>query len=45
MASPASRCGVRAPFEVPDEAMTALVLDDGRPVPSGTVRRPAALGG
>ncbi|MFI8194271.1 GNAT family N-acetyltransferase [Streptomyces sp. NPDC085946] len=42
--TPASRFGVRPPFEVPDEAMMALVLDDTRPVPSGTIRYPAAFG-
>ncbi|MEU3950167.1 N-acetyltransferase [Streptomyces sp. NPDC029526] len=41
---PASRFGVRAPFDVPDEAMMALALDDSRPVPSGTIRYPAAFG-
>ncbi|WP_432054791.1 GNAT family N-acetyltransferase [Streptomyces sp. bgisy022] len=40
---PASRLGIRAPSEVPDEAMMALALDDSRPVPSGTIRYPAAL--
>lgn len=41
---PASRFGVRAPFDVPDEAMMALALDDSRPVPAGTIRYPAAFG-
>ncbi|MGW3769011.1 GNAT family N-acetyltransferase [Actinomadura verrucosospora] len=41
---PASRFGVRAPFEVPDEAMMALPLDDARPVPTGTIQYPAAFG-
>ncbi|MFI1013153.1 GNAT family N-acetyltransferase [Streptomyces sp. NPDC020965] len=41
---PASRWGIRAPFEVPDEAMMALVLDTGRPVPSGVIRYAAAFG-
>ncbi|MGW6706293.1 GNAT family N-acetyltransferase [Streptomyces sp. NPDC054956] len=41
---PASRYGIRAPFEVPDEAMMALVLDDGVPVPAGTIRYPAPFG-
>lgn len=41
---PASRWGIRAPFEVPDEAMMALVLDSDRPAPSGVVRYAAAFG-
>ncbi|MEV0278320.1 bifunctional class I SAM-dependent methyltransferase/N-acetyltransferase [Streptomyces sp. NPDC050610] len=41
---PASRFGVRAPFEVPDEAMMAMALDDGRPVPTGTIQYPAPFG-
>ncbi|MER6250324.1 bifunctional class I SAM-dependent methyltransferase/N-acetyltransferase [Streptomyces sp. NPDC001584] len=41
---PASHFGIRAPFEVPDEAMMALVLDDSRPVPAGTIRYPAPFG-
>ncbi|MEU5402278.1 N-acetyltransferase [Streptomyces sp. NPDC005963] len=41
---PASRWGIRAPFEVPDEAMMALVLDSDRPVPSGVIRYAAAFG-
>ncbi|MET4166394.1 MULTISPECIES: GNAT family N-acetyltransferase [Gordonia] len=41
---PASRFGIRAPFDVPDEAMMALPLDDARPVPSGTIAYPAAFG-
>ena len=41
---PASRFGIRAPFDVPNEAMMALVLDDARPVPSGTIAYPAAFG-
>lgn len=40
----ASRFGIRAPFDVPDEAMMALALDDARPVPSGTIVYPAAFG-
>jgi putative acetyltransferase len=41
---PASRFGIRASFEVPDEALMALFLDDGSAagpgaaVPSGTIR-------
>ncbi|MFF4319761.1 GNAT family N-acetyltransferase [Streptomyces sp. NPDC001568] len=42
--TPASRFGIRAPFEVPDEAMMALVLDDRVPVPTGTIRYPAPFG-
>ncbi|MFH9836664.1 GNAT family N-acetyltransferase [Streptomyces sp. NPDC017201] len=41
---PASRFGIRPGFEVPDEAMMALVLDDSGPVPGGTIRYPAAFG-
>ncbi|MGW0363930.1 GNAT family N-acetyltransferase [Streptomyces sp. NPDC002990] len=41
---PASRFGIRAPFEVPDEVMMALVLDASVPVPAGTVRYPAPFG-
>ncbi|WP_443067449.1 GNAT family N-acetyltransferase [Streptomyces sp. NBC_01426] len=41
---PASRFGIRAPFEVPDEAMMALVLDDTVPVPAGTIAYPAPFG-
>lgn len=42
--TPASRFGIRAPFEAPDEAMMALPLDTTRPVPTGTIRYPAAFG-
>lgn len=41
---PASRFGIRAPFGVPDEAMMALALAPDAPVPSGTIRYPAAFG-
>ncbi len=41
---PASRHGIRPGFEVPDEAMMALVLDDSVPVPVGMIRYPAAFG-
>ncbi|MFH7596293.1 GNAT family N-acetyltransferase [Streptomyces racemochromogenes] len=41
---PASRYGIRAPFEVPDEAMMALVLDDSVPVPAGTITYPSPFG-
>ena len=42
--TPASGYGIRAPFEVPDEAMMALTLDPGRPVPAGTIQYPPAFG-
>ncbi|MEU3731681.1 bifunctional class I SAM-dependent methyltransferase/N-acetyltransferase [Streptomyces sp. NPDC033538] len=42
--TPASRSGIRAPFDVPDEAMMAMALDDTRPVPTGTIQYPAAFG-
>lgn len=41
---PASLYGVRAPFDVPDEAMMALVLDDSGRVPGGTIAYPAPFG-
>lgn len=41
---PASGFGIRAGFDVPDEAMMALVLDDSVPVPMGTIHYPAAFG-
>ncbi|ARE73621.1 transferase [Streptomyces sp. Sge12] len=41
---PASHFGIRAPFEVPDGAMMALVLDDSVPVPAGTIGYPAPFG-
>ncbi|MFC5182313.1 GNAT family N-acetyltransferase [Actinomadura harenae] len=41
---PASRYGIRPPFEVPDENMMALSLDPSRPVPSGTIRYAKAFG-
>ncbi|MFF3554814.1 GNAT family N-acetyltransferase [Streptomyces tsukubensis] len=40
----ASTLGIRAPFEVPDEAMMALTLDPDRPAPAGTVHYPPAFG-
>jgi putative acetyltransferase len=41
---PASGLGIRAPFDVPDDAMMALVLDPaGRPVPSGLIAYPSAF--
>ena len=42
--TPASRFGIRAPFEAPDEAMMAMALDDTRPIPTGTIQYPAAFG-
>ncbi|MFD5553549.1 GNAT family N-acetyltransferase [Streptomyces sp. NPDC127068] len=42
--TPASRFGIRSPFDVPDEYMMALALDDTREVPTGTIRYPAAFG-
>jgi predicted N-acetyltransferase YhbS len=42
--APASRWGIRAPFDAPDEAMMALALAPARPVPSGVIRYPAAFG-
>jgi putative acetyltransferase len=42
--TPASRFGIRAPFEVPDEAMMAMTLDTSRPAPTGTIAYPAAFG-
>ena len=42
--TPASRFGIRAPFEAPDEAVMALTLDPRRPATSGTIRYPAAFG-
>ncbi|MFE9728051.1 GNAT family N-acetyltransferase [Streptomyces sp. NPDC005794] len=41
---PASRFGIRPGFEVPDEAMMALVLDDSVAVPKGVIHYPAAFG-
>ncbi|MFG1946223.1 GNAT family N-acetyltransferase [Nonomuraea sp. NPDC048826] len=42
--TPAARHGIRPPFEVDDAYMMALALDPSRPVPSGTIRYPAAFG-
>ncbi|MGP3685797.1 GNAT family N-acetyltransferase [Streptomyces sp. IBSNAI002] len=42
--TPASRYNICAPFDVPDEAMMALVLDNTRPVPAGTIQYPTAFG-
>ncbi|GLZ51098.1 N-acetyltransferase [Actinomycetospora sp. NBRC 106378] len=43
--TPASDRGVRAPFDVPDEAFLTLPLDASRPTPRGLVRYPPAFGG
>ncbi|MFJ7957482.1 GNAT family N-acetyltransferase [Streptomyces sp. NPDC096319] len=40
----ASEYGIKPGFEVPDEAMMALVLDDSTPVPRGTLAYPAPFG-
>ncbi|SDT71186.1 GNAT family N-acetyltransferase [Jiangella sp. DSM 45060] len=40
----ASAHGIRAGFEVPDEALMALTLDDAHPLPSGTIRYAAPFG-
>ncbi|MET9933121.1 MULTISPECIES: bifunctional class I SAM-dependent methyltransferase/N-acetyltransferase [unclassified Streptomyces] len=40
----ASAYGIRPGFEVPDEAMRALVLDDSAPVPTGALAYPPAFG-
>ncbi len=42
--TPASGFGVRPGFDVPDEAMMAMVFEGEGPVPSGTIRYPAAFG-
>ncbi|WP_344243777.1 N-acetyltransferase [Actinocorallia libanotica] len=42
--TPASGFGIRAPFDVPDEAMMAMAFDATRPVPTGTIEYPAAFG-
>ncbi|WP_432421444.1 GNAT family N-acetyltransferase [Nocardia carnea] len=42
--TPASRFGIHAPFDAPDEAMMALALHSTRPVPSGAIAYPAAFG-
>ncbi|MCP9943598.1 N-acetyltransferase [Streptomyces somaliensis] len=41
---PASRYGIRAPFDVPDEAMMALRLHAGVEPPAGTIAYPPAFG-
>ncbi|GAA2593139.1 N-acetyltransferase [Actinomadura fulvescens] len=40
----ASRMGTRTSFEVPDEALMALVLGGSGPVPTGTIRYAAPFG-
>jgi len=42
--APASGLGISSPIEVGGEPLLAVVLDPTRPVPSGTVRFPAAYG-
>ncbi|KOU46899.1 GNAT family N-acetyltransferase [Streptomyces sp. WM6378] len=43
--TPASGLGIRASFDVPDEAMMALRLrPDGAPAPTGVIRYPAPFG-
>ncbi|MFR9729948.1 GNAT family N-acetyltransferase [Saccharopolyspora sp. MS10] len=42
--TPASRFGIRAPFEAPDTAFLALALDPRQPVPSGLIEYPAPFG-
>ncbi len=41
---PASSHFIRPPFDVEDKYMMALVFDPSRPVPTGTIRYPAAFG-
>jgi putative acetyltransferase len=42
--APASSFGIRPGFDVPDEAMMALVLDQRAEVPRGTIAYPAPFG-
>ncbi|MER6995510.1 bifunctional class I SAM-dependent methyltransferase/N-acetyltransferase [Streptomyces sp. NPDC000410] len=42
--TPASRLGIAPGFEVPDEAMMALVLDESTALPKGTISYPEAFG-
>ncbi len=42
--TPASRHGIRPPFEVPEENMMALTFDPARPIPTGTIRYAAPFG-
>jgi putative acetyltransferase len=41
---PASAFGIQAPFEINDENMMAIVLDESRPVPTGVIQYPDAFG-
>ncbi|MEV0643836.1 N-acetyltransferase [Phytomonospora sp. NPDC050363] len=41
---PASRHGIKAPMEVPDEAMMVLVFDEGAPIPGGVIEYAEAFG-
>ncbi|MET7366624.1 bifunctional class I SAM-dependent methyltransferase/N-acetyltransferase [Streptomyces sp. NPDC005566] len=41
---PASRFGIGVAFDVPDEALMALRLDDSAPVPLGNIQYPEAFG-
>jgi putative acetyltransferase len=41
---PASALGIRASFDVPDEAMMALALDPDAETPHGTIAYPAPFG-
>ncbi|MFD9541765.1 GNAT family N-acetyltransferase [Streptomyces sp. NPDC060022] len=41
---PASRFGIGVAFDVPDEALMALRLDDSVPVPKGSIQYPDAFG-
>ncbi|MFD9497818.1 GNAT family N-acetyltransferase [Streptomyces sp. NPDC060035] len=41
---PASRFGIGVGFDVPDEAVMALLLDDSAPVPMGKIQYPDAFG-
>lgn len=40
----ASGHGIAVTFDVPDETLMALALDDSRPIPSGTIRYPGPFG-
>ena len=42
--TPAAAMGVRASFDVPDEAMMALALDPDAETPRGTIAYPASFG-
>ncbi|MGB3301473.1 MAG: N-acetyltransferase [Gordonia sp. (in: high G+C Gram-positive bacteria)] len=43
--TPASRFGIAAPFDVPDDAFMAMTLTDEARVPTGTTIYPVAFGG